>query len=217
MATVIGIMGESGHGKTTSIRNLDPKKTFYIDADGKGLSFKGWKKMYNHENKNYAKTSNIESIKAAFSKVDKDFKQFEVLIVDTVNAIMLDSEMERMKEKGYDKWIDLAQFVYGLIKDAHSLRNDLYVVFIFHVAIDSDDYGNRVARILTNGRKLEKIKLESKLTNLLYAKCVDGKYVFETQAKNSTAKSMMGLFETFEIDNDLNFVIESIKKYEQGE
>lgn len=217
MATVMGIMGESGHGKTSSIRFLDPKKTFYIDADGKGLSFKGWKTMYNTENKNYAKTSNIKSIKTAFQKINNEHKQFEVLIVDTVNAIMLDNEMERMKEKGYDKWIDLAQFVYELIKDAHNLRNDLYVVFMFHVAIDSDDYGNRIARILTNGRKLEKIKLESKLTNLLYAKCIDGKYIFETQAKNSVAKSMMGLFDKLEIDNDLNFVIQSIKKYEQGE
>lgn len=54
MSKVICIMGESGSGKTTSMRNLDPKSTYYIDADKKGLSWKGWRKQYNKENKNYA-------------------------------------------------------------------------------------------------------------------------------------------------------------------
>ena len=53
MSKVICIMGESGSGKTTSMRNLDPKTTYYIDADKKGLSWKGWRKQYNKENKNY--------------------------------------------------------------------------------------------------------------------------------------------------------------------
>ena len=49
MANIIGIMGESGSGKTTSMRNLDPKTTYYIDCDKKGLSWRGWKKQYNAE------------------------------------------------------------------------------------------------------------------------------------------------------------------------
>ena len=53
MSKVICIAGESGSGKTTSMRNLDPKTTYYIDADGKGLSWKGWRKQYSQENKNY--------------------------------------------------------------------------------------------------------------------------------------------------------------------
>ena len=46
MSKVIAIMGESGAGKTTSMRNLDPTTTFYIDCDKKGLSWKGWKKQW---------------------------------------------------------------------------------------------------------------------------------------------------------------------------
>ena len=46
MATVIGVMGESGSGKTTAMRNLNPKETFYIDSDMKGLNWKGWKEQY---------------------------------------------------------------------------------------------------------------------------------------------------------------------------
>ena len=53
MSKLIAVMGESGAGKTTSMRNLDPKTTMYIDCDKKGLSWKGWRDQYNKENKNY--------------------------------------------------------------------------------------------------------------------------------------------------------------------
>ena len=49
MARVIAIMGESGSGKTTSLRNLTPENTFIIDSDKKGLSWRGWKKDYNKD------------------------------------------------------------------------------------------------------------------------------------------------------------------------
>ena len=54
MSKVIAIAGESGSGKTTSLRNLDPASTYIFDADKKGLSWRGWKKQYNSENKNYS-------------------------------------------------------------------------------------------------------------------------------------------------------------------
>jgi hypothetical protein len=217
MANVIGIMGESGHGKTASMRNLDPSKTFYIDADGKGLSFKGWKRKYCFANKNYTATSNITTINTILNEVNKKLTHIEVVVIDTVNAVMLDHEIKMIKVKGYDKWIDLASYVYTLIRDSHRLRDDLFVIFLFHVQIESDDTGNKTASILTNGRKLNKIKLETKITNLFYAKCIDGRYLFETQSRNSTAKSMMGLFDQIEIDNDVSLIINKIKHYEKGE
>ena len=53
MSKAIMILGASGSGKTTSLEHLDPKLTFYIDADGKGLSWKGWRNQYNKANKKY--------------------------------------------------------------------------------------------------------------------------------------------------------------------
>ena len=67
MSKSILIMGESGSGKTTSMRNLKPEETFYIDADKKGLSWKGWKEQYNEENKNYMATSDVQTIMTLLS------------------------------------------------------------------------------------------------------------------------------------------------------
>lgn len=67
--------------------------------------------------------------------------------------------------------------------------------------------------MLTNGRKLNKICLESKMTTVLLAKAEDGKYVFETRAKNSTAKTPKGAFDTDEIPNDVMLVIDALKDY----
>jgi hypothetical protein len=214
MSTVIAVMGESGGGKTTAARNLDPKKTYYIDADRKGLSWQSWKKQYSVENKNYASTSNAALIEKIIRGVSDTRPEINTLIVDTVNGVMIDDEMSRMKEKGYDKWQDMALSVYNMISGAHSFRADLVIVFMFHVQDNVDENGAHFYHILTSGRKLDKIKLESKMTTVLFAKGNEGKYVFETQAKNSTAKSPMGLFTEIEIPNDLNIIINQIKKYE---
>lgn len=217
MSRVICIAGESGSGKTTSLRNLDPKSTFIIDADRKGLSWKGWKKQYNNENKNYIQTSDVNKIRVLLQKIDKEQKHIKVVVIDTLNTIMIDDEVNRMKEKGYDKWIDLAQCVWELVSEAHLLRDDLTVTFMAHTQTERDDNGFYFTRIKTSGRKLEKICLESKFTTVLIAKCVDGRYVFETQSKNSTAKSPMGCFDEFEIENDLSNVIQRMEEYENEE
>jgi hypothetical protein len=213
MSTGILIMGESGAGKSTSLRTLDPKKTYYIDADKKGLSWKGWNKQYCVENNNYIRTSEASKIGDAMKYVNNSCPEIDVLIVDTINAIMIDDEMRRMNEKTYDKWQDMAVSIYGLVSATNVLRQDLFVICMAHVQDNLDENGNHFYHILTGGKKLEKIKLESKFTTVLFSKGNNGKYIFETQSKNSTAKSPLGLFETFEIQNDLQFVIDQYKNF----
>ena len=216
MSRVICIAGESGSGKTTSLRNLDPKTTFIIDADRKGLSWKGWKAQYNKEAKNYIQTSDVDKIKSLLQNISEKATHIKTVVIDTLNTIMVDDEVKRMKEKGYDKWIDLAQCVWELVSDAHLYRDDLTVVFMAHTQTERDDSGFYFTRIKTSGRKLEKICLESKFTTVLIAKCIDGRYIFETHAKNSTAKSPMGAFEENEIDNDVAEVIKRLEEYENA-
>ena len=105
--------------------------------------------------------------------------EIKTLVIDTIGSIMVADEMRRMKEKGYDKWQDLAQCIWDIVDSALMYRPDLTVILI--------------------------------------AKCVGGKYIFETHAKNSTAKSPMGLFESDEIPNDITEVIKALNNYENEE
>ena len=77
MAKTILIIGESGSGKTTSMRNLDPVTTMYIDADGKGLSWKGWRKQY-IDKKNYINTQDADVVKQALLQVSKEIGRAHV-------------------------------------------------------------------------------------------------------------------------------------------
>lgn len=214
MSKSILIMGESGSGKTTSMRNLDPAETFYFDCDKKGLSWKGWKEQYNEKNKNYIATSDVQTIMSLLNKISNEQTQIKVVVLDTLNAIMIDDEFARMREKGYDKWQELAYSIYGIISMSNVLRKDLTVILVMHSQTERDENtGEKFTRAKTSGRKLEKIVVESKLTTVLLAKCVDGKYVFETRNNNSTVKAPLGAFETDRIDNDIVKVLEALKDF----
>lgn len=217
MARVICIAGESGSGKTTSLRNLNPDATYIIDADKKGLSWRGWKKQYNTERKNYYVCDEPRKVGATMLGVSKTRQEIKTIVVDTIGSIMVADEMRRSKEKGYDKWVDLAQCMWDIVDMAYLLRDDLTIVFIAHTQTDRDDSGYLFTRIKTSGKKLDKICLESKFTTVLIAKCVEGKYIFETHANNSTAKTPFGLYDEPTIENDIKKVIDDLEKFESEE
>ena len=218
MAKVIGCMGESGSGKTTAMRNLPPKETFYIDCDKKGLNWKGWRKQYSVENKNYFATDSFSSCKSLMDKVDKseNFKHIKYLVIDTINGMMVAEEMRILAMQGGDKrsaWTDLASNGWDIINKALTLRDDLTVIILCHSETISDDNGIVKTRIKTNGRKLEKLVLESKMTTVVWAVRQDGKYKFILSADGSTCKVPMNAFDVDEIDNDIMIVIKALEEY----
>lgn len=215
MAKVIGIMGESGSGKTTSMRDLDPKTTFYIDCDKKGLSWKGWRNQYSFEKLNYMATDTIATVDQILDKINSqdNMKHIKVVIIDTLNGLMVADEVRRMKEKGYDKWQDLAQCVWELLDKLYTLREDLTIIVVCHSQTQKDEDGYVFTRIKTSGKKLDKLNVESKLTTVLYAIAKDGEYVFQTKANNSTAKTPMGAFDADEIPNNIVDVLKALKDY----
>ena len=218
MAKVIGCMGESGSGKTTAMRNLPPKETFYIDCDKKGLNWKGWKKQYSVENKNYFATDSFSSCKSLMDKVDKseNFKHIKYLVIDTINGMMVAEEMRILAMQGGDKrsaWTDLASNGWDIINKALALRDNLTVIILCHSETISDDNGIVKTRIKTNGRKLEKLVLESKMTTVVWAVRQDGKYKFILSADGSTCKVPMNAFTVDEIDNDIMIVIKALEEY----
>lgn len=218
MARVIGVMGESGSGKTTSMRNLDPKTTFYIDCDKKGLNWKGWRNQYSEDKKNYFKSDSFSIVERLLVKINTEdqFKKVKCVVIDTLNGMMVAEEMKILAMQSGDKrsaWSDLAQNGWNIINMALALREDLTVIILCHSETISDDNGIIRTRIKTNGRKLEKLVLESKMTTVVWAVRQDDKYKFILSADGSTCKVPLGAFDTTEIDNDITAVLKALADY----
>lgn len=215
MSKLIAIMGESGSGKTTAMRNLPPEQTYYVDADLKGLSWRGWRQQYSKDKKNYLTSNDPQYIRSILHGISDSRPNIKYVVIDTLNGIMVADEMKRMAEKGYDKWVDLATCVWELIDDALTMRDDLTIIFLCHSQTDRDDAGYSFTRIKTSGKKLDKIVLESKFTTVVLCKVLDGHHVFEVHADHSTAKTPMGSFEPEEktIDNDIMTIIKRLEEF----
>lgn len=218
MSKVIGVMGESGSGKTTGNRTLPPKETFYCDCDKKGLNWKDWRKQYSTENKNYLSTDSFSNVAKMMDRVntEEQFRHIKYFVIDTLNGLMVAEEMRILAMQSGDKrsaWSDLAQNGWAIINKALELRPNLTVIILCHSETISDDNGIIRTRIKTNGRKLEKLVLESKMTTVVWAVRQDGKYKYILSADGSTCKVPLGAFEQTEIDNNIMQVIDALKEY----
>ncbi|MBR3339172.1 MAG: AAA family ATPase [Lachnospiraceae bacterium] len=218
MAKCIGVMGESGSGKTTAMRNLDPKVTYYIDCDKKGLNWKGWRQQYSEDKKNYWKSDSFSVVSQILDKIneDKALKHIKYIVIDTLNGLMVAEEMRILAMQSGDKrsaWSDLAQNGWSIVNKALAMRDDLTIIILCHSETISDDNGIIRTRIKTNGRKLEKLVLESKMTTVIWAVRQDGKYKFILSADGSTCKVPLGAFEESEIENDITKVIQALEEY----
>lgn len=218
MAKVIGLIGESGSGKTTSLRNLPPEQTFYMDCDKKGLNWKGWKEQYNETKKNYWKSDSFAIVAQILDKIntEKQFAKVKYVVIDTLNGMMVAEEMRILAMQSGDKrsaWSDLAQNGWSIINKCLEMREDITVIIVCHSETISDDNGIVRTRIKTNGRKLEKLVLESKMTTVIWAVRQDGKYKYILSADGSTCKVPLGAFDTDEIDNDIVKVLKALEDY----
>lgn len=226
MAKVIGCMGESGSGKTTAMKSLPKDKTFYIDSDKKGLNWRGWKNDFVNvqiekpqPNRGcYYRTDSFSLVSGILRKInDQDnLKHIKYVVIDTINGLMVAEEMRILAMQSGDKrsaWSDLAQDGWALINQCLELRDDLTVIVLAHSETVSDENGIVRTRIKTNGRKLEKLVLESKMTTVVWAVRQDGKYKFILSADGSTCKVPLGAFETDECENDIMIVIKALEDY----
>ena len=210
MSKMILIMGEPASGKTVSLRNIPKNELYYIDCDKKGLNYKGWKEDFNEEKKNYCRTNDGEVVATLLKGVSESRIDIKYIAIDTINSIMIADEMRRSKDKNFDKWVDLASCIFNLINIVPDLRDDLTVIFIGHTQTDDEGF----TRLLTNGKKLNKIGLEKYFDTVLIAKNMDNKYVFETTSPNSTARVPMGSYENEQyIESDLYEIIKNIREY----
>ena len=220
MANLTIICGKSGSGKSTSGRNLDPKTTLWLNCDQKALPFKGWKKNYNKENKNYTKASNLTDIVNTLKVIPEKAKHIKTIVIDTINRVMTDKVMSERHIKGFEKWSNLSGGIYDVFTIINQVLPDNIDVFVLaHSDEGYNDMGAQYRKVMTAGKQLDKIVLESMSSVVLFTHIVsDGKgkneYFFQTQTDGiSTAKSPTDMFTEFTIPNDLQMVKETMSKY----
>lgn len=224
MANLIAIAGTSGSGKSTSIRNLNPEETFIINVASKPLPFKGWKTNYTVWNKenpngNLINTSDVGIISKIMSYIDKSRSEIKNVIVEDAQYLMGFEAMDRAKEKGFEKFTDMAQKFYSILKTAIGLRDDLNVIVTCHSEnIGTADYPQ--LKIKTLGKMIDNIiTVEGLFTYVLFTDVSRDEnnnvvYSFITHSDGSnTAKSPLGCFDEDKIPNDLAYVISKIEEY----
>jgi hypothetical protein len=200
MGIPVFVLGRSGTGKSTSLRNFKSNEILHINVMSKPLPFKGrFAESYNGDD--YAE------IAKAINKTKK-----KVIVVDDAQYLMTNEFMRRSTELGYQKFTDIANNFWTLVNGVTAdLDWDVIVYFLMHT--DTDDNGNEKAK--TIGKLLdEKICIEGMATIVLKTAVKDGNYMFLTQNNGKdTTKSPLGMFKTYEIDNDLKGVDKTIREY----
>lgn len=204
MAEKILIMGESGTGKSTSIRNCDPAITAIINPVGKPLPFKGSKKF-----ETLNSVTDADKI-CDYMKAQADAGK-KIIIVDDFQYILAIPYMDRIKENGWDKWNDFGENYFKIIDVCKQLPEDVCVYYLSHC----ETLENGVTTIKLIGKLLrEKITIEGLFTIVLKTGVSEGNYYFFTQnSGKDTVKSPLGMFDTFSIDNDLAYVDSKIRNY----
>lgn len=203
------ILGESGTGKTCSLRNLDPSKCLLIQPVRKPLPFKsqGWKEVVRKgDGGNVFVSSSPEKIMCAMARTSAS-----IVIVDDWQYILSVMFMAKRNERGFDKFTDIGGAGYDIVRLASNLENNKRVYILAH----SEETENGRIKIKTIGRMLdEKIVIEGLFTTVLRTKVDSGRYLLSTRNSGfDTVKSPMGLFDDDEIDNDIEFIDERICDY----
>lgn len=218
MATLVQVSGLPGTGKTTGIETLDPKETFVIDCDKKGLSWAGWRKDYNKENKNYIATSDIQEIYKILKLVSDSMPHIKTIIVDTINGIMSDALMLERRKPSHDQWRQFALDIYELYDMIRSdLREDLIVICGAHVE-PYDNNGVTHWRTKYEGKLLTKTNMSGKLNYNLYTEVEregdKNVYYLNTQTDGrNEARSTKGVL-PLRMTNDYNQLTTLIRKYD---
>lgn len=201
MAQKVLVLGDSGTGKSASLRNFKPEEILVINAAGKPLPFKNHFETFTPR---FEKMT--QDILSAMDKTEK-----KVIVVDDAQYIMSFQYMRRIKENGWDKWNDIQGDFFNIIKACDYMPEDVIVYFLSH--LQRDDEGHE--KIKTMGKMLdEKITIEGLFTTVLKTSVKDGQYSFLTQNSGlDTVKSPIGMFPSYAIDNDLKYVDTKIRNY----
>lgn len=229
MAKKVLILGEPGTGKTASLKSLNPESTFIICPDEKELSFGGKHyqtfikedtKKLDLQKTNFYETTSPKIVLDLLKLISDTMPHIKIIVIDTITSLQIAEFMDKVKEKGFEKFNEMALDTYNILKSIRKLREDLTVIVMAHVENNYDSDGVRITSFKVPGGKLigEKIKVEGMFTTVLYTDVVMEQgipnYYFVTQNNGkNTCKSPIGMFNDIRIPNNMEYVIETMEKY----
>jgi hypothetical protein len=230
MSEGILVIGHSGTGKTTSIRNLDPASTFVIKVKNKKLPFRGSNKVYaecSEENpegnvavvKNPNVMRRYDEITSWLKSISERRPEIKTVIVDDFSYLMIDEYMATIHEKGFEKFALMGQRCSEFLGNIGKYRDDLFIFVMTH----SQENEDGVMTLKTIGKMVDKQYVPAGCVRMvLHSMYYEGKYQFLTQTRSinerlCNAKSPLDMFENDFIDNDLQFVVDAIDEYDNFE
>lgn len=198
MGIPVLILGESGAGKSCSLRNFEPEEVGIFNVAGKPLPFKKQLKKVNN---------------AKYADILKSLNEpkLKTYVIDDSQYLMAFEMFDRAKEVGYNKFTDVALNFRTLVdRIIRNTPDDVIVYFLHHT--ETTDTGKIKAK--TSGKMLDnQLTLEGLFSIVLLCKTDGQEHYFETQSDgDSTCKSPMDMFD-LKIDNDLKMVDTKIREY----
>lgn len=198
MGICVIVLGESGSGKSTSLRNFEPGEIGILNVLGKPLPFR--KRLDSFDNPDYSTIRRcIESGKR------------KVWVVDDAGYLMQNENFARAREAGFTKFTDMAVNFQSVVRAATTAQRDTITYLFMHP--EADAVGN--TKIKTIGKMIdEKYNLAGAVPILIECLVEDGKHVFSVKNNgHNLAKAPMGMFEEETFDNDLKAVDSTIREY----
>jgi len=217
---LVGIVGSTGTGKSTSIKHLNPEETYIINVAKKELPFKGSEKLYNVEKKNYKEVEDANEISRLLKTISEKAPHIKNIIIEDSNYIMGFNMVAKATEVGFTKFSVMAKDMVDLFRTARQLRDDITVFYLTHPETIEDGGEIIGYKIKTAGKLIDnQVLLEGLLTVCLYTLVEENKdgsanYSFITNRyKKMPAKSPDGMFNELKIPNDLQLVVDTLNEY----
>ena len=198
MGILVSIIGQSGTGKSTSLRNFTNDEVAVINVSGKPMPFRSDLEPFS--------TNDYLTISSMLPQIKQPS-----IVIDDATYLMVDEFMRYAQQKGYEKYNIMAQNFFNLLESARALPEDKIIYFMAHIETSDDgrEHFKTIGRMLDNY-----VTVEGKFTVVLKTVVKDGHYFFCTHNNGQdTVKSPIGMFEEDLIDNDLAAVDRIIREY----
>ena len=192
------LIGKSGSGKSTSLRNFKKDEIAVVNVLGKPLPFK--------TDINAPKCDNYDVILKAIAKTER-----KTIVIDDANYLITNEFMGKTSIKGYDKYNDMANNFFNLINGIKNIEGGKTVYLIMHE--DTDENGN--VKPKTIGKLLDdKVNIQGMFTICIRSMFDNGKYIFRLKTNGQDCvKTPFGMFEDEEMENDLKAFDEIVREY----